>query len=81
MASTKESSYITEDMGTKSFVISFDVEISEVARMPRQMQEIFILSVHNSFFICQIVLEVIGAQIPLSISHHRIHSDFVLILL
>lgn len=81
MASTKESSYITEEMGTKSFVISFDVEISEVACMPRQMQETFILSVHNSFFICQIVLEVVGAQIPLSILQHRIHSDFVLILL
>lgn len=36
----------------KSFAISFDVEISRVARMSAQMQDIFILPA--PFFICQI---------------------------
>lgn len=65
-------------MGTKSSVISFDVEISEVAIMPGQIQEIFFLLAHILFLFA---LNVAGAQICLSTAYHRIHSDFILILL
>lgn len=39
----RESGYIIEEMVMKSFAISFDVEISRVACMSAQMQDIFIL--------------------------------------